>query len=444
MASIESARRLCRSSRAGGVSRSSSSSGSTSSSAAADRLGTFRTAVTSSASASRSSERARLHGSSRSGSTAVARSTGMPARRETSSRKRVFPAPPGPATSTMRSSPSAASSSASRSTNGSPASESVVARSTTSDPTGRGDDLSPEHARVQDRRLVRRVQSELVRVPHAEPLERLQGARPVAAGGERADQEQGRGLAQRLAERGLPGERRRPPRIARGERRLRAGLERDLECLAQPSPKRLGPVLVQVLGQWLAAPSFDGPEELGERVGRESGAHPLAPELKRREELLGVDPAPLVRRERVPAGTGDDERGVPEGAARPRDEHLQVRHRIRGRPKRPQRLDQDVLRHVLAPAGGEHPHQAPGQSSAEGGRRDLLPLAQDDEPAEEPHVERRERHRTRMLVPGRGGRNPLGRRTSWVGSSRSRRCPDRSPATPRPPTRTPSTKEGAV
>ena len=271
---------------------------------------------------------------------------------------------------------------------------------------GRHQGLAPKDLREERRRLLGGVQPQLLGEADAEALVRLERAGPVSVCGERPDLQDRRRLAERLAARRLRRERERAPGVARLERGRRPRLERDLERVAEPGAERLRPVLVEVFGEWLASPERDGAVELGERGGVLSGPSSGEPAIDRAEELLGVDAAALLGRERVAPRPRQQQARIPERPARARDQHLQVRPRVRRRPERPQGLGEDVLRHVLAAPGDQDADEPPGQPPAERRRRHLLAVAEHGEPPEDAHVERGTRHGTRMLRPSRRRRKP--------------------------------------
>ena len=104
------------------------------------------------------------------------------------------------------------------------------------------------------------------------------------------------------------------------------------------------------------------------------------------EEGLGVDDAPRRVGQRVPGGSGDHQLRPSYRPAYPVDQHLQVGRGIGGSAVGPELLGKDVERNEPAALDGQHAQQGSHLPAAEGGRRYLGAVPEDDEPAEEPQL----------------------------------------------------------
>ena len=214
------------------------------------------------------------------------------------------------------------------------------------------------------------------------------GQRPglVTGGGESPGQQQHRGLAQRLGRHRLPG----PQDSLRPGGRVRAvqgGGRGSVQCLqvSQPQmpPVGLRPVGVGVFGERLAAPDAERHAERGEGSGRARGQRGPAG-LHRRQERLGIDPAPAAVGQDVPARAGPDQRPVAQRPAEPADQDLDVPRGVCRGIIRPQRAGDQVLRDQGPAPQCEQAQQPPGQPAAELPQCDLLAVTVHREPAEQP------------------------------------------------------------
>jgi hypothetical protein len=219
----------------------------------------------------------------------------------------------------------------------------------------------------------------------------------VAGGGERLDQQQMGGLAQRRPGGRLLGKGDRLAREPGGER----GARRPLDGLQVGTPERpavaLRPLGIGVLGQRLAVPAVERLPEAAQRRRRAAGARLRQAGLHGLHERLGVEHAAVLAGEAVAAGDGDDQRRVAQGAPGPAHQHLDVGGRVGRGVLRPQRLRQHVLGHERPAPARQQPDQGLDQAPAERRGGHLLPRPPHHEPAEQPDLELR----PRMLAGGR-------------------------------------------
>ena len=239
------------------------------------------------------------------------------------------------------------------------------------------------------------------------------GQRPglVTGSGEGPDQQQHRGLAERLGRHRLPGP---GDSLRRGgcAPAVQGGGRGSLQRLqvGQPEMPSVGlrPVRVGVFGKRLAAPDAERGAERCKGPGRARGERGPAC-LHRRHERLGIDPALIAVGQDVSARAGPDQRPVTQRPAEPADQNLDVPWGICRGTARPQRFGDQVLRDQGPATECEQAKQPAGLPAAELPQRDLPAVTVHGEPAEQPDPDHR----------GAACR-PAGRNGNWRGANRAR------------------------
>ncbi|WSG47677.1 hypothetical protein OHA72_31135 [Dactylosporangium sp. NBC_01737] len=232
---------------------------------------------------------------------------------------------------------------------------------------------------MQVRGLGGRVDAELAGEQAARPVQVGEGAGAVAACREGPREQQDARLAQRLGGDDLgrvPGG---GDVVTERRRRTRGDLEEVHPRPGEPVPGACGPVGVGVLGQRLR------PQRQGVRRGpqrRRRVACGRVPVGGRRpvEELGNVEAA---RAQGVPAGAGDHERRIREGPPGPVDQDVDVAGGVGREAVRPQRRGEGVVGDQVRAAGRQDPQQDADLAAGERGRRDLVPVAEHPEAAQQ-------------------------------------------------------------